>query len=631
MPTVRLNVAGLEYSPNDEVDSVSKLHNFTIGADKTIYKLPVLKNLKNTISKQWAAPPNPTYDNITLPYRLLDIKKFDTSGKQNNILPPELTPSPIGFIENTFFKRLIYLTQNSYGVINIDDFGNRVYNSDINQQYKVKFGEFEYSFEGTVNILDMDSLTPRILVDSNSIYNETPPYDNTNQLRCVFPAQYQFPNATPNNYDLMLMPRNILNCIVEASDIIQQATATPPDILPLTLEDSPTTVYNSNDLARGCLAVANRMVYYSAYNNRIYISKPANFRVLAKDPDNPTMPFSIVPTESIQNIAEFNGNLITFTPSGIDRWVFSGNIETVLERDATFHYDYRIRYNGSYVVANNSLYFYTDDLKVYRLNSDLSLQPIFDGILPSYSPLQALLDREQELPMSTFNMLGYRFVTIGPWLYNLDSKVWSTYNFDGYKQPTNTDTSRDFFVYGNDGVKQMVVSGYDNIICTYSTICRPLSYKEMADETIFNDTQPSLIEGQHQWGEVAFFTTKIYQAERMFNITALQLNVAGGSLQRGAIVWAKILLGSELGDFDLNNESDYGVPAQYEPLDAAILGESDKAYVGRFSWTGINLQTDRFRVQIITKEKRGLVIGEILANIVTIPEVDRINTLPTNN
>ena len=53
MPTVKLDInTGLEYSPTDEIDSSVKLHNFTVGSDGSLYKLPMLKNLKNTLSKE---------------------------------------------------------------------------------------------------------------------------------------------------------------------------------------------------------------------------------------------------------------------------------------------------------------------------------------------------------------------------------------------------------------------------------------------------------------------------------------------------------------------------------------------------------------------------------------------------
>ena len=70
MPTVKINInTGVEYSPTDGLDSSVKLHNFTVGSDGSLYKLPVLKNLKNSGHK--------VVDPYTIwPYRILDMKKF---------------------------------------------------------------------------------------------------------------------------------------------------------------------------------------------------------------------------------------------------------------------------------------------------------------------------------------------------------------------------------------------------------------------------------------------------------------------------------------------------------------------------------------------------------------------------
>ena len=47
MPTVKIDInSGIESYPTDGIDSSVKLHNFTVGSDGSLYKLPVLKNLK---------------------------------------------------------------------------------------------------------------------------------------------------------------------------------------------------------------------------------------------------------------------------------------------------------------------------------------------------------------------------------------------------------------------------------------------------------------------------------------------------------------------------------------------------------------------------------------------------------
>ena len=81
MPTVKINInTGVEYSPTDGQDSSVKLHNFTVGSDGSLYKPPVLKNLKNSKHK--------VVDQYTVwPYRILDAKKIQTSSLE---LPPSL-------------------------------------------------------------------------------------------------------------------------------------------------------------------------------------------------------------------------------------------------------------------------------------------------------------------------------------------------------------------------------------------------------------------------------------------------------------------------------------------------------------------------------------------------------------
>ena len=150
--------------------------------------------------------------------------------------------------------------------------------------------------------------------------------------------------------------------------------------------------------------------------------------------------YKIVPPEQIQSMTDFNGNIITFTPTGMERWVVSTDETKILERDPTFHFDYRTRFNGSFIRANKDLYFYTDDLKAYRLNANLTVDNIFQGQLPVSKPLNNFLIPgdyvERDYACSHFKMLGQKFVSFGPWLYNIDTDTWSTYHFDGWKRPT---------------------------------------------------------------------------------------------------------------------------------------------------------------------------------------------------
>ena len=609
MPTIKLEIStGIEFSPTEGIGSAVKLHNFTVGTDGSLYKLPALKNLKNTYTQAWDTGLKRVYWS----YRLLDIGKFQTSAIEEDIdLPPDFPNIGYSFREMNMFRRFVYLTTGSYGVINVNYDSKRILNSDLPSN-KQKFGEFEYkvfkfekdsAFNDTQ--VDLSSLNPQIIVDFNAQYAENS-REPTLPIRCVFPMQHMFKSKSASGYNLLMQPRNMIHCSMDA-------LAGSPDVQPLKLHDKGTPREN-NDLARGCLLMGNRMFFYSALDNAIYVSEKNNFREIMQNPSSKNDPFRIIPPEEIQALTDFNGNIITFTPTGIERWLLS-NSEAIIQRDPTLHFDHRIRYGGSFVKANRDLYYYTDDFQVYRLNSNLSVDPIFEGNLPIYKPLENYLVKDQDLPMSYFKMLGYRFVSIGPWLYNIDSKTWSTYSFDGWKKPRESFSSDDTFIWSNETEKRTVATAYDDLICTYSTVCTPLSYKEMQDEEIFNDEEPSLIEGKHQWGEFSFFTTRMLQDEQKIFIDGVMVYIREGLLKRGAKMWLKVLRGNEQGDFDENDESTYGVPAYYEPIDAATLGEKQADYIGHFEWKGMHLICDRFRLQLITKEKRGMVIQGVFANI----------------
>ena len=616
MPTIKIDInTGIEYSPTDGLDSAVKLHNFTVGSDGSLYKLPVLKNLKKT---EYGLIYDTGLERVWWPYRLLDIRKFQTSAIEENIsFPPGFPTTDHSFREMNMFRRFIYLTTGSYGVLNINYDGQLIKNADLPSGQE-KFGEFEYSvfkfepdFFGQKTQADLSSLSPKILVDFNAQYPSEDSRDPSNPLRCVFPMQYMWQSKQDSGYPLLMQPRNVINCSMDA-------TSNDPDVKALYVHDNPNEKREENDLARGCVPIGNRMIFYSALENAIFISQQANFGELAQKGGTDTIPLKEIPTDEIQSLTDFNGNLITFTPSGMERWVTTDVGDFPLLRDPTFHYDHRIRYGGSFVKANRDLYYYTDDFQVYRLNSNLSVDSVFSGTLPIYKPLEDYLVKDQDLPMAYFKMLGYRFVSMGPWLYNVDSNTWSTYSYDGWKKPTDSTTpDLEFFVWDNDTNKQVIGAAYDDLICTYSNICTPLTYKEMQDESLFNDDSPSLIVDKHQWGEVAFFTTRMFQDEQKFSLDGVMVYVRGGMLQEGSKMWLKVLRGADLGDFDENDESTYGVEATYSPIDAESLGEDQQEYVGRFNWEGMNLKTDRFRLQFITKEKRGIVIQSVFANITT--------------
>ena len=142
MPTVKLDInTGLEYSPTDEIDSSVKLHNFLVGTDGSLYKLPALKNLKNTLTKE-VETEDPS-KKLIWNYRILDIKKWQSSATEKNSYPAGFVPKEMNFFEYNLFRRFIFLTGASYGVINIDYQGNVITKEWI-PEHKDKFGNFEY-------------------------------------------------------------------------------------------------------------------------------------------------------------------------------------------------------------------------------------------------------------------------------------------------------------------------------------------------------------------------------------------------------------------------------------------------------------------------------------------------------
>ena len=611
MPTVKLDInTGLEYSPTDEIDSSVKLHNFTVGTDGSLYKLPALKNLRNTLSKE--IPTTDATKKLIWNYRLLDIKKWQSSATERENYPKGFSPQDFDFFEYDLFRRFIYLTGASYGVVNFDYQQKLVTKADIPEK-KDKFGDFEYE---TFNYIkdqptdkeqvDLSSMTPEIIVDFNAPFNDP----KEKYPRAIFPHQHMFKSKSATNYPLLMEPKNMVSCTTNAD--------AGPDLRALVL-DKKGTQRDMNDLARGAVLLGNRMFFYSEVDNALFISNANDFSTLMANPDVPTDFYKIRPPEEVQGIVEFNGNLLLFTPTGIDRWVLNSNDtdKKLLIRDPTFKYAYRLRCCGAWVRANRDLYFYTDYFGVFVLKHDLNVENVFPGILPVYKPLEDYLDddkgRDHTLTMAHFKMLGYRFITIGPWLYNIDSQVWSTYSYDGWKKPTATfDPTKEQYLWENNTSKQTINTAFDDLVCTYSTICTPLSYKDM--QFIPDTETPSLIENKHQWGEVAFVTTRMYQQENTFSLDGILVYVRGGILKTGSKMWLKILRGSDQGDFKEDDESTFGIPAYYEPMPTSVLGDDADDHVGQFIWR-TNVKCERFRVQLVTKEKRGIVIQSVLANL----------------
>lgn len=222
--------------------------------------------------------------------------------------------------------------------------------------------------------------------------------------------------------------------------------------------------------------------------------------------------------------------------------------------------------------------------------------------------------------MVHFKMLGYRFISVGPWLYNLESKTWSTYSYDGWKLPEpDYNPNLKPYLWENNLSKRVIQAANDDVVCTYNTIGTPLTYKEMKEQITDSDV-PTLEEGKYQWGDVAFVCSRMHQQENIFSLDGILAYVRGGTLERGDKIWLRILKGSDVGEIDENDESTWGIPASYEPLGTDVLGSGDNDYIGQFQWR-TNVKCDRFRAQLVTNSKKGMVIGAVLANISLMGEV----------
>jgi len=616
MPTVSLNITtGIEYSPTDLVDSSVKLHNFIVGQDGSLYKFPVLKNIKAGFWDPVYLPLDPTANPAMFAHQMIDIKKFATLQTYSDVTIPPLAGSTADYDlkSDISYRRFIYLNSFSYGALNINYEGEKLADESSLPNNLKSFQCEHYLHNPTTSPtrIDLNTFSNKILVDINAQYDTSG--QPTNPAKAIFPSQHMF--QALGSFSELSNPRNMVTAPLTSSAAVS-------DIESLKINTSPLTDYNDNDLARGALIIGNRMIFYSAYHNALHISEPNNFSTLKVDENDQL--YKIVPPEQIQSMTDFNGNIITFTPTGMERWVISTDETKILERDPTFHFDYRTRFNGSFVRANKDLYFYTDDLRAYRLNSNLTVDNIFQGQLPVSKPLDNFLITgdyiERDYACSHFKMLGQKFVSFGPWLYNIDTETWSTYHFDGWKRPTGaTEFDDKTWIWKDDTAKQTIACGFDDVICTYSAISRPMTYQEMKT-TSFPVDFATFNEGGYNYGEVAFFTSRMYQDERTFSLDGIEVYVRGGALTQGiSKLYLQILSGAEKGDFDINDSSTWGQEATYQKLSASELGDSAESHVGKFVWR-TNIKTDRFRVQVVTNEKRGIVVQSVLANITQISD-----------
>ena len=630
MPTVKLDInTGLDhYSPSDSVDSLVKLHNFIVGGDGSLYKMPALKNLKNQEMHRFG-------DSKKYVPGILNLKKLETIK-----LPLEKEKVEVGEEETIFynfkyFRRFVFRTIFSIGMINIDYERNLVTNADLQKSLRISSVPLIGSYEKDIQVrYKGEGLPPLTKIPLSFLKSELQTVflpkrinveseDGDFYFEKLYQAVFFQPISTepiPENFNFPVMP--VAGSLI-ASEVVPLLVFHPP-FLAEEPEANPTElvakwIYPDTDTVVGGVVVGNRYFFYSLSEKKIYISVANHFFNLMGNPDQIEEPYVIEPSDVIEGMTEFNGDLITFSSGGMDRWVWnpgtdSGDKRLILQ-DPSFHYQYRCRFSGSWVVANKDLYFYTDTMEVYVLRSNLSVEPVFQGKLPLYNPFKKYFEdpsvnHDSSLNMTSFKLLGYRFISLGPWLYNLDTKTWSTYSFDGWKKPEENPDPLENYIWENDLSRRLVQQSVDDIVCTYSTICAPMTYKEMDSYfTEHPDAENTLVEGEAQWGNVSFFCTRIFQQLSTFSIDGVLAYTRGGTLRRGDKLYLRILTGDSKGeDFDEDDPSTWGIPASYEP-------KPGTTNTGQFRWHDMSVKAERFRVQITTNIKRPVVIQSVFANL----------------
>lgn len=383
------------------------------------------------------------------------------------------------------------------------------------------------------------------------------------------------------------------------------------------------------DFALGPVVLGNRMFFYSTYDNSFYVTEPNKFSKLVsvkktvkgketyKDGKNTQVVYRRVAPGVLIDIIEFNGNLIAFSGRGVERWVLTDGDNGYIERDPTFNFPHRLYMPGCCCVGDRKLYYLTQDFQVYEMDTSFSVKPLFNGDLPSYEVLEDFVDFNKSFPVRYFEMLSYKFICVGPWLYNLDTKTWSTYTYDGLKNKPvlkgegDIDVDESNIGKTNTNHDRCIAFGVDKLVCTYSTFCKSLTYKEIKDlssddllpENNTNETD------KYQWGSPAFFSTGIYQDDNYFSIDQVEVMVRAGSFESGSSsMYMKIIQGDDDGAFDHSDTSTWGIKATYRKI-------SDKKYTGKFVFPRPNVKTDRFRLQFITDEVRGFAVEAVLVTL----------------
>ena len=321
MPTVSLNITtGLEYSPTDLVDSSVKLHNFIVGQDGSLYKIPALKNLKTLVVPAYGDTISNT-DPDFLPERLMDIKKFQTF----QIYEDKKTTTNFDIKTAKAFRRLCFLGIYFHGSINVDYNGDLYADDASLEPYLRTFATKSYKHDPDTppNRLDLNTYSGKIIFDFNSQYDEDEEKERKpdNVASAVFPCQYMF-EPLETGFKALKTVRNMVFARIAADEV--------DPVQSLKIKDENQKRYEINDLAKGALIIGSRMIFYSDRQNAILVSEPNNFTTLKEDQSNVDKIYKIIPPEQIQSITDFNGNIITFTPSGMERWLISSDEESIL-------------------------------------------------------------------------------------------------------------------------------------------------------------------------------------------------------------------------------------------------------------------------------------------------------------
>lgn len=394
-----------------------------------------------------------------------------------------------------------------------------------------------------------------------------------------------------------------------------------------------------NDNVVGMEKIGNRLFFVSTLYNALMCSESGRFDMVQGAVENvPSIAghFGRGLETTVQAMREFNGNLMMFTDGGIERWVLSGKAD-LIARDPTFNPKFFLYSPNSFVVFEGTLFFLTNDFRVMKIASTFEVSEVSKKMPTLYFDFLSAknVDDKSMLNMTGFNMLGYKFIAIGQALYNIDLDCWSTYSFDGYKNPVipySNEINHDV-VFPSNEAKSSISNSFSDVVCTYSTFCKVLSYKDMAalsaseysQKALAADTgkdKNNLQAGSYQWGAVGFILTQEYKDEKFFSLDGIQVSVRDHAMINDeSTIWVNVFFeGKEFNSssFDIEDKATWGKPLTYRKT-----GDN----VGRFI-VRMNVKCSRFRVLITTDAPRGIIVESVLANIA---KPEGVQVVPSDN